>query len=116
MTEADNTITGGRTLLEMLQNAQSNITQIFNAALMLLGMAVLVFAAITFVKNLKNSQQAQWGIFFLAFIAGGFMATSGFNGLQSLSSGASQTIEDLTGNGGQTIVIEGEMPSVNIEL
>lgn len=97
----------GVKLTEMIENATNNITSIFQGLGIILGLILLAYAAILFFKNLKNSQQAQWGIFFLALISGGFLATSGFMGLKSLSAGASETISDLTGADIQNTAPEG---------
>ena len=94
------TMTTGRQgwdLISMLRNLVSSTQNALNLVAVLIGFAAVLWGIWGVFKNLKNSQQAQWGPTIGAIIIGAFLVVSQFNGVLGISQGASSTVENMAG-------------------
>jgi hypothetical protein len=86
-------------LASFLTNAMSYIKIIGGSALMLAGVAALVWGGIKITMKLMSGQQNQdsWMKMIFMIIIGGALAVGGFSLVFTIGSGGQKTIEDLGG-------------------
>ena len=86
-------------LASFLTNAASYVKIIGGGALILMGIAALVWGGILLLKKLMGGQQNQdsWVKIILLIIIGGAISVGGFAMVFTIGSGGKKTIEDLGG-------------------
>ena len=85
----------------LLTNSATTLKSWGNGLIIVLGVIMMVWAAVKLGQALLSKQQANWAIIIIAFLVGGAFVAAGagaFNDgefFHKLSTGANQTITDL---------------------
>jgi hypothetical protein len=89
----------------LFKNAKNAAMTIGGSLLALIGVIMVIVAAVQIAKGLMSQGRSQtnWLFVVLLFIFGGAFLTGGITLLVNIASGSSKTIENL-GNGGATII------------
>ncbi len=85
------------------RNAKTTIERWGGAALMFIGVVMMIWAAVKTAKGLMGNsqrQQTSWGQIAVLFILGGALAVGGYTLLSQFSQMANQSINELAGTGG----------------